>query len=244
MSGWIKLHRELVKWEWYTDTNTCHLFIHLLLSANHQTTKWRGHTIEAGQLLTGRIKLAQETGLSERNVRTALEKLKSTKEVTSRNYNKYSIITITNWKVYQQIDQQPTSETSDNRPATDQQPTTSNNVNKGKNEKEIKNNIDFENFWNLYGYKTGRAKCEVVYGKIIKSGVSPEAILQGVKNYKLDCQRKGVTEMKFIKQPLTWLNGKHWQDEYPDSVVLSDEDEIERIKNAIHGGDNGRLRIN
>lgn len=124
MTGWIKLHRKFIKWEWFTDVNTCHLFQYLLLEANHKETKWRGHIIAPGQLLTGRVKIALETGLSERNVRTSLDKLKSTKEVTSRSYNRYSIITICKWKEYQQVDQQPT---------------TSNNVNNIKNDKEERN---------------------------------------------------------------------------------------------------------
>ena len=169
MSGWIKLHRQFAKWEWFTDVNTCHLFTYLLLEANHKETKWRGHTIMAGQLLTGRIKMATETGLSERNVRTSLDKLKSTNEVTSKTYNKYSIITITNWDKYQQIDQQPTSESSRNRPATDQQPTTSNNVKNINNEKKLISNGDFESFWDTYGYKVGKDKAIISYNKIIKS---------------------------------------------------------------------------
>jgi len=100
MSGWIKLHRQFIKWEWFTDVNTCHLFTYLLLEANHKETKWRGHVIMPGQLLTGRIKLAEATGLSQQKVRTSLDKLKSTNEVTSKIYNKYSIITITNWAKY------------------------------------------------------------------------------------------------------------------------------------------------
>jgi len=144
MSGWIKLHRQFIKWEWFTDVNTCHLFQYLLLEANHKETKWRGRIIMPGQLLTGRKKLSENTGLSERNIRTSLDKLKSTSEVTSKTFSKYSIITITNWDKYQQIDQQPTSIASSNRPATDQQPTTSNNVKNIKNENKEKK--EGENF--------------------------------------------------------------------------------------------------
>ncbi len=138
MSGWIKFHRQFIEWEWFTDVNTCHLFTYLLLKANHRETKWRGHTIMAGQLLTGRAKLAEATGLSQQNVRTSLDKLKSTNELTSKTFNKYSIITITNWYKYQDINQQLTSELTNNQPATNQQLTTFKNVKNIKNEKNIK----------------------------------------------------------------------------------------------------------
>ena len=200
MSGWIKLHRKFIKWEWFTDVNTCHLFQYLLLEANHKETKWRGHIIDSGQILTGRVKMALETGLSERNIRTSLEKLKSTKEVTSKSYSKYSIITICKWAEYQQIDQQVTSSASSNRPASDQQVTTSNNEKNIKNEKK-KEKKEGENFvlplpewlplsdWNDYlemrnkkgkGKATNRAKQLVIiklHDLWIK-GHDPAAVLQ------------------------------------------------------------------
>ena len=33
MSGWIKLHRKITEWEWYSDANTFRVFMHLLLTA-------------------------------------------------------------------------------------------------------------------------------------------------------------------------------------------------------------------
>ncbi len=132
MTGWIQLHRSLQKWEWYTDVNTCHLFLHLLLSANHKQTKWRGQTIKVGQLMTGRKILSTETGLTEQQIRTCLKRLESTSEITITKYNKYSIITVTNWNQYQQKNDKSTS----NQPATNQQPTTSNNINNINNDKK------------------------------------------------------------------------------------------------------------
>lgn len=162
MTGWIQLHRNLVKWEWYSDVNTCHLFIHLLLSANHQETRWRGQVILPGQLLTGRGKLAETSGLSERSVRTSLHKLKTTSEVTSKSYNKYSVITITNWSKYQSYPQGATSK----RPASDQQATTSNNHN---NENNVKNQDQGDPLkFNIERYltdKTRQAAKEAVPGK-------------------------------------------------------------------------------
>ena len=41
-AGYIKLHRKLLEWEWYSDTNVKIVFLHCLLMANHDDTKWRG----------------------------------------------------------------------------------------------------------------------------------------------------------------------------------------------------------
>ncbi len=139
MAGWIKLHRSLLDWEWYDDANTCRLFIHLLLRANHKPKNWRGIAINTGQLLTGRKVLAEQTGLSEQQVRTSLNKLKSTNEITIKSTSHNSLITLVCWESYQQNNQE------DNQPVTKQQPTdnqpvtTNKNVNNEKNEKNEKN---------------------------------------------------------------------------------------------------------
>jgi hypothetical protein len=133
--GWIKLHRKILDWQWYGDLNTRALFIHLLLKANHEEKKWMGITVGRGQIITGRIKLAEEVGLTQRQVRTSLSKLKSTNEVTSKSTNKYTVITINNYDEYQQNDQQDGQRVTSKRPANDHKQELK-NVKNVKNEKK------------------------------------------------------------------------------------------------------------
>lgn len=133
--GYIKLYRKLLEWEWKTKPLTTALYVHLLLSASFEDNKWRGISVKSGQLITGRKKLSEQTGLSERQVRTALNHLKSTNEVTIKTTKEYSIISITNWKKYQAGDQQ----NANHRPTTDQPPTT---TKEGKEGKKVKNILD------------------------------------------------------------------------------------------------------
>lgn len=104
MEGWIKIHRGLLDWEWYSDTNCVRMALHLLLKANFQTKRWRGITVERGQLVTSRSMLARETGLSEREVRTAISKLEKSDFLTSRATSSYTIVTICNYEKYQSTD--------------------------------------------------------------------------------------------------------------------------------------------
>lgn len=138
MQGYIPLQRKILGWQWYTDVNTCHLFIHLLLNANHEEKHWRGVKVLPGQLITGRESLSANTGLSVQQVRTALGKLKSSGEITSKTTNKSSLITITNWLDYQVNNHKVTSEITIKQPASNQQVTTTNN---DKNDKNDKKNI-------------------------------------------------------------------------------------------------------
>jgi|11_taG_2_1085331.scaffolds.fasta_scaffold07342_4 hypothetical protein len=151
MQGWIKLHRQIVEWEWYTDANTFRVFMHLLLNANHKEKRYKGILIKKGQLLTGRKSLALALDLSERQVRTALTKLKKSGEIDQEKARKTtksgSIITICNYASYQSEktksdqhnDQHNDQEATSKRPANDQQATTNKNVKNNKNNKNEKN---------------------------------------------------------------------------------------------------------
>ncbi len=101
MEGWIKLHRQFTKWEWYDDSCMVHLFLHLLLKANHAPKKWRGIQVERGQLITGRKILSAETGISEKMIRARLIKLEKGQEIVIKRASKFSIITICKYDKYQ-----------------------------------------------------------------------------------------------------------------------------------------------
>lgn len=124
MEGWIKIHRSLLDWEWYQDTNCVRLALHFLLKANYQPKKWKGIIIDRGQLVTTRGQLSEETGLSEMQIRTAIDKLDNCGFITKSGTHKYTIITICNYDLYQQSQDgcdngyQPT----DNQQITNEQP--------------------------------------------------------------------------------------------------------------------------
>ena len=129
-----------------------HLFIYLLINANHEDGNWMGISIKRGQIVTGRNSLSENTGISSQTIRTCLSRLKSTNEITIKSTNKYSIITITKYDDYQGLilnsNQQTNQPTPNNQPATNQQLTTNKN---NKEEKEYKEDIqkrksDFENY--------------------------------------------------------------------------------------------------
>lgn len=100
-SSFIKLDRVILSWRWYTDGNTLRLFIHLLLKANYEAKDWHNITVKRGELITSLGNLSAETGLSVKEVRTALEHLKRTNEVASRSNSKCTVITILNYDKYQ-----------------------------------------------------------------------------------------------------------------------------------------------
>ena len=99
--GFILLHRSILRWEWYGDLNTARLFIHLLLTVNYEPQRWQGIAVERGQRVASMAKLADETGLTVKQVRTALEHLKRTGEVTHKATSKYGLFTVNHYDRYQ-----------------------------------------------------------------------------------------------------------------------------------------------
>lgn len=151
--GFIALQRSILEWEWYNDIPTKTLFIHILLKANFKDKNWQGHLVKRGELITGRKQLSQETGLSEQQTKTALKKLQSTNEITIKATNRFSIVTLVNYGLYQdkkEASNQPTNQpeeqqTTNNQPTERQQATTTKNENNDNNDnnKETKAKKDF-----------------------------------------------------------------------------------------------------
>ena len=149
MNGYIKLFRKFKKWGWYKDPNTKAVFIELLLRANYKDGEYRGVQIKAGQAVFGRNELAEAVGLTPQNVKTSINHLKSTNEITIKSTNKYSLVTIVNYEKFQSDEIKSTNEITNNltfnQPATNQQLTTNKNdkniyiyfINKYKKEKPI-----------------------------------------------------------------------------------------------------------
>ena len=132
MSGWIKLHRQILEWEWYSDNNCFRLFLHLLLKANHKEKRFKGIELKVGSIVTSRDLLARETGLSSQQIRTALNKLISTNEITSETSSQGTILQIVSYEKYQVA----TNEITNEQPTSNQRVTTNKNI-----KKENKENI-------------------------------------------------------------------------------------------------------
>lgn len=128
-NGWIKIHRKITEWEWFSEPATRDVFIYLLLKANHKDGRWKGVEVKRGERVTGRKELAKILGFTEQQIRTAITKLKSTNEITIKTTNRFSIVKVNKYEEYQLDNQQSTN----NQPTDNQQITTNKNVKNDKN---------------------------------------------------------------------------------------------------------------
>lgn len=108
----------------------------MLLKANWKDGKFEGKVIPRGSFVSSLPKLAEETALTIREIRTAISHLKTTGEVTCKNHSKYTIFTVNNYCLYQMSDMQNDSQTTDKRHSIDSLTTTieeKKEIKKGRN---------------------------------------------------------------------------------------------------------------
>ncbi len=136
-NGYIKLYRKIKEKGWYKNSKYVHLWIHLLLLATHKVHEfmWNNQiiVIKEGQILTGRKQLSDETGLAQSTIEKILKLFEKEHQIEQQKTTKFRIITIINWKEYQQREQQKEQQ-SDNRVTTKEQQSDT-----YKNDKKVKN---------------------------------------------------------------------------------------------------------
>jgi DNA-binding transcriptional MerR regulator len=135
MSGWIKLHRKFLDWEWFNKSEAVHLFLYMLIKANHKDAKWQGNDVKRGQFISSLGNISNATGISIQQIRTILKKLEKTNEIEVKSTSQFTIVTICKYECYQ--DENETT----NKPLTNNQQTTNKPSTTNKNEKKEKNNI-------------------------------------------------------------------------------------------------------
>ncbi len=148
MEGWISLHRKFLSWEWFDKPEMVQLFIWLLLNANYTDKKWQGKVVKRGQILTTTPKIMEALRFSEQQARTCISRLKSTGEITCKATNRYTIITICNYDIYQNDNLESNGQNNGqtNTPATDEQRTNNgHNITNNITIKQLNNNSNNSN---------------------------------------------------------------------------------------------------
>lgn len=161
MAGWIKLHRALLKSNVFDNDKLLKTWVWCLLKASHQEREQMvGRQIvhlEPGQFIFGRKKASAELGYPPSTTRDVMNLLRDMGNVDIKSTNKYSIVTITNWALYQsqngETDSKPDTQTDSKRTTDGQQmDTNKNDKNEENDKKDLKTYrrqvYDLLEFWN------------------------------------------------------------------------------------------------
>lgn len=117
--GFIKLYRSFIDWEWFNDKNASRLFIFCLLKATYTTIDWHGIKIEKGSFVCSIYSLSKQLNISLQSIRTAIQNLQSTNEITIKTSSQGTIIQVVKYKEYQLSTNEITNEQqTDNKPIT------------------------------------------------------------------------------------------------------------------------------
>lgn len=92
--GWVKLNRNFLNFPFYQDTNAVRVYVHLKLCANYEAVPWQGLVLQPGQCVTTLQELSKELRISVQQVRGAIQKLKSTRMITVKTTNKFSVFSV------------------------------------------------------------------------------------------------------------------------------------------------------
>lgn len=125
MSSWVKVSRKLLTSAIASKPEYLAVWMHLILTASYKPGEVLvGHQVvrlNAGQLVFGRVKFAQQIGVSEHTLRMALKSLETLQQITIKSETKFSIITVVNWAKYQ------TDSPANHQQAASNQPTSHHN---------------------------------------------------------------------------------------------------------------------
>lgn len=219
MAGWIKLHRGLTDWEWYSDANTSRVFIHCLIKANHKDKSWKGKAVLRGTFISSFDKLAADLGLTRQKIRTAIANLKSTNDLTIETFTQHTVFKVNNYSEYQDETSDSTNEQPTIQPTDNQRITTTKNV-KNIRMEEVSNKPTsaapdwmgdcLDAFWKTYPKKVDKKKSIERLTKMIKANPDRDhfgMILSAIKAKAL------VDDKQFFPALDRYLRDEKWTDE-------------------------------
>lgn len=194
MNGYIKSYRKIEDNPIVCkDNDYFRVWYYLLHNATHNEYEvlFNGEKIllKKGQLITGRKTLANKCKISESKAERILKTFKIEHQIEQQTSNKNRLITILNWHLYQNSEQQIEQQVNNKWTTSEQQVNTNKNI---KNVKNVKNNSGVVN--SLFSYveeNFGRTLAPLEYEEIknwknneLTRYAIKQAILNGKYNIK------------------------------------------------------------
>ncbi|PIY82964.1 MAG: hypothetical protein COX96_00605 [Candidatus Omnitrophica bacterium CG_4_10_14_0_2_um_filter_44_9] len=196
MEGYIKLYRKILENKYWLEPRKKSKFeawIYLLCRAGYKDKELvygdLDLSLKAGEFVTSQFKLAEVLGWDRATVARFLGRLKTDNQISYKTSNKFTIITICNWAIYQNQNiissatETPAESTTDSHQIHIKS-STNNKDNKEKKE----NNKDIATFFSYYLIKTKKNfrltsdKVSLI-DKRLKEGYTLDQLKQAVDSF-------------------------------------------------------------
>lgn len=139
MEGYIKLYRKLIESPVFSNEKLLKVWIWCLCKASHTETKQmvglKEIEVNSGQFIFSFVKAAEELKMSRTTLMRYFDTLKKMQMLDMKTGNKWTLVTIENWAVYQQ-DKKKSGQQMDIKWTS-----SGHQMDTNKNGKNVKNNI-------------------------------------------------------------------------------------------------------
>ena len=139
LNGFISLDREIMTWRYWNDPYVAHLYTTLILLSNYEDKEEDGFLVKRGSVKITINELNKITGISIQRIRTAIAKMKATKDLTEEEEPKPRIITVVNYDKRQDANRN-INKTSNNKSNSTSNSTSNNKTNRSCNNSSYYNN--------------------------------------------------------------------------------------------------------
>jgi hypothetical protein len=211
--GYVKLWRKSIDAGWLSNHKLWAFWCWCLMKASHKEYELivgcqKVHLMP-GDLIFGRKKVSKELKLSEQTIRTFLDFLKTSQNITIRTTNKFSVISIVNWRTYQEEENEINQQI--NQPLTSNQPAT-NHKQECKELKKKEYTSEFLEFYTAYPKHKARDDAYKAWRSLNGTRPPLAEILSAIEKQKESDDWK-KDNGKWIPFPATWLRAGRWDDE-------------------------------
>lgn len=146
MPGYIKLHRQTLENPVVCkDGDHLAIWVYLLMKATHKELphifKGEKITLEPGQFTTARNLIANDLHISESKVQRVLKCFEIEQQIEQRMSNEKRLITVLNWRKYQESEQPSEQQVNSDRTASEQPVNIQQECKNKKNDKNDKKYI-------------------------------------------------------------------------------------------------------
>lgn len=198
MAGYIKLHRCILESAVFDNANLLRVWIWCLMKASHkeytQLVGLQKIDLKPGQFVTGRTSGAEELCLNPSTFWKHLKVLETVCDITLNCNNKFTVVSIENWALYQVDERKSNSKVT----AKEQQ----NNTNKNGKNIYIYLGDFWDRIWSLYPRKLGKGKVGDAQKKKLH-GIGEEELTRAIERYKQEVAGK---EERFVMHGSTFFN--------------------------------------